>query len=126
MKTSVAPRAAWISVRRLTIAACTETSSAETGSSATITSGSLASARARDLEAAQHFRDRRVAAAGLAHDRKRLPAPRRELDVEDRANRRARSPEPEALPGRVELGEVTDRHHRLARSVGIVRAAGTA
>src|SRR5882762_43694 len=58
-------------------------------------------ARGRDLEAAQHLRDRRLAAAGLAHDRERLPPPRRELDVEDRANRRARSPESEALPGRI-------------------------
>ena len=46
MNTSVDSRLAWSSLRRLTIAACTETSSAETGSSATTTSGSPASARA--------------------------------------------------------------------------------
>ncbi len=44
------PRSAWSSLRRLTIAAWTETSSAETGSSATITSG-FAGERPRDRDA---------------------------------------------------------------------------
>ena len=50
MKTSVEPRSACSSFRRLTIAAWTETSSAETGSSATITRG-FAGERARDRDA---------------------------------------------------------------------------
>src|SRR5262249_12051017 len=67
MKTKVAPRAAWISVRRFTIAACTETSSAETGSSATTTSGSLARARAiaaRCFSPPDRWRGLRAARAG--------------------------------------------------------------
>ena len=46
MKTSVVPRSRWMSISRLMIAACTETSSAETGSSAMTRSGSPARARA--------------------------------------------------------------------------------
>ncbi len=44
-------------------------------------------ARGRDLEAAQHLRDRRFAAAGFADDRERPAARRREVDVGDRPHR---------------------------------------
>ena len=101
MKTSVAPRSAWSSVSRLTIAACTETSSAETGSSATITSG-FAGQRAGDgdplaLAARELVGLARGELGRKLHDVEqplRLPARRAPAETPQPPQRRGRSRSP--------------------------------
>src|SRR2546429_95937 len=124
MKTSVAPRAAWISVRRFTIAACTETSRADTGSSATITSGSPARARAiaaRCFSPPDRWRGLRAAIAR----RRFTPARGHDVDVGDRAHGASRATEP-TPSGLVDLRQMLDRHHRLTGPTGFLRDVGAA
>src|SRR5262249_60876385 len=66
-------------------------------------------AAGRRLDAAQHLGQRRLAAARLADDGQRLTPTRREIDVDERADRRTRATEPAATtPRLVDLGQVVN------------------
>src|SRR2546425_874651 len=94
-KSKVRCRRVRSSRRRFSTCACTETSSAETGSSATTSRGSVASARRAEEDLAARWRDRaedaargrRLAAARFADEAERLALADREAHVVDRRHR---------------------------------------
>src|SRR5258708_6766028 len=123
MKTRVAPRAACTSVSRLMIAAWTETSSAETGSSARMMSGSPARAAAVAAEsagpapalrkAAENTGERRLAAAASADDGEGGAALGGKLDVTQSGDRAAGTAE-DAMRLMIGLAELVQAERRRA------------
>ena len=85
MKSMVVRLSRWMSVRSSVTAACTETSSAETGSSATTTCGAPAKARAMPMRCfwpPESWRGmRRAKARGSLHEVEELEHPRLALGV---------------------------------------------
>src|SRR5260221_646003 len=118
MKMYVSWNSFWRSSSRFSIWDWIETSRAETGSSAAITFGPRARAHARPAE-------RRLAAAGLAHEAERLALLPREAHVVDGVHARHLALQ-DALADREVLLDVPDLDERLPPAAVRAHAASDA